>query len=274
MKNLLVFLLKYHVFFLFLFLELVSVTFIVRYNNFHRVRFLHSSNEISGEIYGDYQSVLEYFSLRKLNDSLAADNAFLRSQLYSVSLADTQSAVLRKIQQELIHSVSAKVINNSVNKQYNYITLNRGADDGIKPDMGVICSDGVVGVIINVSKNYSTALSLLNGRWTVNAKLANSNHFGPLRWEGDNPYVMVLEEIPYHVKVNKNDQVLTSGYSAIFPQGIEIGKVIRVEHQEGESFQKIWVQLFIDLRNIFYVEIIENVTKHEQLNLEKLTSDE
>ena len=246
----------------------------IRYNKFHRVNFLNSSNAISGKIYEDYHDVREYFTLRKLNDELAKENAHLRSELQSYLLSDIQETVERTIGEDTIRTISAKVINNSVNKQYNYITLNRGKKDGVKPDMGVICSDGIVGVIINVSENYSTALSVLNGRWTINAKLADTQHFGPLHWEGDNPYIVVLDEIPYHVRVQEKEKVLTSGYSAIFPEGIQIGEVVKVIHKEGETFQKIWVQLSTDFKDLYYVEIIENTSKQEQLDLEKETQDE
>lgn len=255
-------------------LEFLSLSFIVRYNTFHRVNFLNSSNAISGKVYEEYNSVIEYFSLGKLNDELASQNAYLRSELQEYLLSDVQNTVERKVNYDIIRSISAKVINNSVNRQYNYITLNKGSRDGIKPDMGVICSKGIVGVVINVSENYSTVLPVLNGRWSINAKLFNTNHFGPLRWEGNNPYITILEEIPYHVKVNENEEVVTSGYSAIFPEGILIGNVVRVEHDAGDTFQDIWVQLSTDFKNLFYVEVIENITKQEQLGLEKMTKDE
>lgn len=247
----------------------------IRYNKFHRVNFLNSSNAISGKVFENYNNFLEYFSLRKINDELAKDNAKLRSKLQNYFDAEAAQAVEQLILTDSsMLSISAKVINNSVNKQYNYITLNRGRRNGVKPDMGVIGPDGVVGVIINVSENYSTALSVLNGRWSINAKLADTDHFGPLHWEGRNPYVVILDEIPYHVRVQENENVVTSGYSAIFPEGIPIGKVVKVIHDEGETFQKIWVQLSTDFKNLLYVEIIENKTKQEQIVLEKVTQDE
>lgn len=274
MRNLLNFLIKYHVLFLFLVLELLSLTFIIRFNNFHQVKFLNSSNQISGKVYEKAHSVSEYFSLRKTNEKLAIENAALRQRLQSMLAMDIHRSVELNVGENRLKVISAKVINNSVNKQYNYLTLNRGKKHGIKPEMGIICSDGIVGVILNVSENYSTAISVLNGRWSVNAKLLSSNHFGPLRWEGKNPYQVVLEEIPYHVKIAENEQVVTSGFSAMFPDGILIGHVIRVEHREGESFQKAWVQLSTDFKSLMYVEIIESVSKKEQLELEKKNNDE
>lgn len=271
MKNLLNFFIKYHVLFLFLMLEILSLTFIIRYNNYHQVKMLNSSNVISGKVYEKYHSITDYFSLRRTNDKLAAENTLLHQKLESFLMKDINRTVSLDIGEYKMKAISAKVINNSVNKQYNYITLNRGSKDGIRPDMGIICSDGIVGVVLNVSENYSTALSVLNGRWSVNAKLQSSNHFGPLRWEGDNPYMAILEEIPYHVKIAENEKVVTSGFSATFPEGILIGNVVRVEHHEGDSFQKVWVQFSTDFKSLLYVEIIESTSKKEQIQLEKLT---
>lgn len=274
MRNLLNFLIKYHVLFLFIALEMLSLTFIIRYNNFHQVKILNSSNAISGKIYEKSNAISDYFQLRKINEELADENAYLRQKLQSTLLADIDRKMKLDVGDNQVTAISAKVINNSTNKQYNYITLNKGAKDGIEPDMGIMCNDGVVGMIINVSEHYSTALSLLNGRWSVNAKLKGSNYFGPLRWEGTNPYVVVLEEIPYHVSVVAGEKVVTSGYSATFPEGIPIGQVIRVEHKQGDTFQRIWVQLSIDFKNLNYVEVVERMTKKEQLELEEMTKDE
>lgn len=274
MRNLLNFFIRHHVFFLFLLLEMVSITLIVRYNSFQRVKFLNSSNVVAGKVYEEYNSVVDFFALRKINDDLASENAKLRQQLQSYLFADLDETIERDYNNESIRAISARVINNSVNKQYNYITLNKGSADGIKPDMGVICSEGIVGMIINVSEHYSTALSVLNGRWAVNAKLRNTNHFGPLRWNGQSPYSAVLEEIPYHVNVKEGDPVITSGFSATFPEGIIIGKVEKVEHKSGESFQKISVRLSTDFKKLYYVEVIEKITKPEQKELENSTTNE
>ncbi len=274
MRGLLNFLVKYHVLFLFLFIQLVCITLIVRYNSFHRVNFLNSSNTVTGKIFENYIGVVNYFSLRKINDDLARDNTLLRRELQAVKLADIDLTLERRANPDLFNAISAQVINNSVNKQYNYITLNKGTSHGVKPDMGVIGSDGAVGVVINVSKNYSTALSILNSRWSVSSKLEKSNHFGPLRWDGNDPGVVALEEIPYHVHVAVGEKVITSGYSAIFPEGIPVGKVKSVEHREGDTFQKIWVELSTDFRSLTFVDAVENVNKFEQIELEELMKDE
>jgi rod shape-determining protein MreC len=273
-KNLLNFLVRYHAFLLFLFLEIVCLTFIIRFNNFQRVKFFNSSNHLSGAIYQDYQSIVEYFKLRNLNNSLAEENAKLREELQVYKFSGIEKETNNAIHRELFHIIPAKVINNSVNKQYNYITLNRGRRDGVKPDMGVVSEDGVVGVIVNVSDHFSTALSILNSRWAINAKLASTNHFGPLHWDGKNPYIATLDEIPYHVQIEVDEEVVTSGYSSIFPEGILIGRVVKIDHNKGENFQRMLVQLASDFNNLYYVDIVESKNKQERLTLEKDTQDE
>lgn len=265
---------KYHVFFLFLFLEIISLLLVFQFNDYQRIKLLNSSNSVSGKIYEKYSNFTDYFALRKVNDELAAENANLKRQLLMMKMADTLGIMQREIGLNIVKAVSAKVINNSVHKDNNFLTLNRGRLNGIAPDMGVISSNGIVGVVVNVSDHYSTVLSVLNSRWTINAKLANSNHFGPLRWPGKNPYITVLEDVPYHVEVKVDDEVVTSGYSTIFPEGILIGRVIKVEHDEGENFQRIWVQLSTDFNNLYYVQVISTIGKKEQINLENLTTNE
>jgi rod shape-determining protein MreC len=274
MRSLLNFLGKYHLFFLFVVLEALSIMLIVRYNSFHRVSFVNSSNAISGRIYEDYNNVVDYFSLRKINESLATENARLRSRLQSILYYQTKEFSNQNINQNLFEVISATVINNSVNKRHNYITLNKGKKQGIKPDMGIVCPEGIVGVVVSVSNNYSTALSVLNSRWAVNVKLSGTGHFGPLRWSGNNPEIAVLNEIPYHVRVDEGQKVVTSGYSAIFPANIPVGVVERVEYHESETFQKIYVRLSTSFANIHYVDVIQNTTKEEQIELENLIQNE
>ncbi len=272
MKNLLNFLVRFHHFILFILLEVLSLTFIVKYNNFQRVRFLNSSNAIAGDVLSEVSNVKDFFNLRRQNEKLATENANLRGELLSLKERDFNQLPIRS--DSLMKLIPAKVINNSVNKQYNYITLNRGSRHGVRPDMGVMCADGVVGVIVNVSQNYSTALSVLNPRWTINAKLVNSNHFGPLKWEGNSPYLAQLNEIPYHVEVHEEDEVVTSGYSDIFPEGILIGRVVKVGQGKGNNYQEIKVQLSTDFNNLYYVDIIQSMVNVEKKQIENLTEGE
>lgn len=272
MRSLLRFLLKNYAFLLFLFLEVVSLVLIFNYNSFQKSIFLNSSNYVSASLYNSVNSVLQYFDLTRVNKQLAEENAWLRTQLDISNSRDETYA--DNIQFGLIESDStfrfraAKVINNSVNKQQNYITINKGRKHGIKPDQGILSAQGIVGVITSVSESYSTGLSILNPRWSVSAKLKETGYYGSLLWNGDDYQIADLLEIPFHVKLAIGDTIVTSGYSSIFPEGLIIGVVDEYEQPDGESYYDIKVRLSANFKTIRYVEIIENIKKEELENLE------
>jgi rod shape-determining protein MreC len=270
MRSLLRFLAKYHAVFLFVFLEVLSIMMIVRYNNYQHVKFLNSSNRITGSIYNGYWGIAQYFSLKQLNDELAEENAKLRSELMREELSKigTDTPQQDSLYRQNFFFSTAKVINNSVNRVHNYILLNKGSRHGIKPDMGVVSSNGVVGVVTNVSKNYSTVISLLNNRLKISAKIKRNNYFGSLTWNGDDYRKAELDEIPFHVDVAKGDTIVTSGYSAIFPEGLMLGTVSDYSLQGGSNFYKITVNLSVDFKNLVYVDVIQNKTRKEILKLE------
>ncbi|PSK81523.1 rod shape-determining protein MreC [Prolixibacter denitrificans] len=270
MRNLLRFLAKYHAVFLFVFLEVLSITMIVKYNNYQRVKFLNSSNQLTGSIYDGYWGIAQYFSLKQLNDELAEENAKLRSELMREELSKIGNDAPQQdsLYQQNFFFLTAKVINNSVNRVHNYILLNKGSRHGIKPDMGVVSSNGVVGVVTNVSKNYCTVISLLNNRLKISAKIKRNNYFGSLTWNGDDYRKAELDEIPFHVDVAKGDTIVTSGYSAIFPEGLMLGTVSDYSLQGGSNFYKITVDLSVDFKNLVYVDVIQNKTRDEILKLE------
>lgn len=272
MRSLFRFLLRNYFVMMFLALEVISFTLMVSYNNYQRVTFINSSNDVVGTIYERFSHFDDYFSLSRTNARLAAENASLRKQLqmrialqekYPVNRPDTVDA-------PAYYFTSAKVIGNSVNKQFNYITLNKGSRQGIKPDMGIISADGVVGVITNVSPNYSTGLSLLNKRLSIPAKITKNNYFGALVWDGEHSNTADLKEIPFHIMVNVGDTVVTSGYSSIFPEGIMIGTITKWEQDPGTNFYNIKVELSTNFRTVKYVEVVRNT---KQAELKKLESN-
>ncbi len=271
MRSLFRFLLRNYFLMMFLVLEAISLLLMISFNNYQRVTFINSSNNLAGTIYDEFSSLDDYFSLSRTNAQLAAENASLRKQLqreimfheqFQGTLPDTVDAP------EYIFT-SARVISNSVNKQFNYISLNKGSRQGIKPDMGIISSDGVVGVITDVSRNYSTGLSLLNKRLSIPAKITKNNNFGALTWDGEHFNTADLKEIPFHVMVNVGDTVVTSGYSNIFPEGIMIGTIKSYDVQSGTNFYNIKVELSTKFKTLKYVDVVRNTKRAEQLNLEK-----
>jgi rod shape-determining protein MreC len=270
MRSLFRFLLRNYFVMMFLALEAISFSLIVSLNNYQRVAFVNSSNDLVGTLYERFSHFDDYFSLSRTNARLAAENASLRKQLefrirnqekYPVNRPDTVDA-------PAYYFASAKVISNSVNKQFNYITLNKGSRQGIRPDMGVISADGVVGVITNVSPNYSTGLSLLNKRLSIPAKINKNNYFGALVWDGEHSNTADLKEIPFHIIVNVGDTVVTSGYSSIFPEGIMIGTISKWDQETGTNFYNIKVDLSTNFRTLKYVEVVKNTKQAELKRLE------
>ncbi|MDP3913537.1 MAG: rod shape-determining protein MreC [Bacteroidota bacterium] len=271
MRSLFRFLLRNYFLMMFLALEAISFVLIVSFNNYQRVAFFNSSNNFAGAVYEKFSSIDDYFSLSRTNARLAADNASLRKQLqlrmslqeqYPVSRPDTVDAPAYIF-------TSAKVISNSVNKQLNYITLNKGSRHGIKPDMGIIDASGIVGVITDVSPNYSTGLSMLNRRLSVPAKITKNNYFGSLVWDGENYNTADLREIPFHIIVNVGDTVVTSGYSNVFPEGIMIGTIKKFDVESGTNFYNIKVELSTNFKTLKYVEVVQNTKRSELKNIEK-----
>ena len=270
MRSLFRFLLRNHFLMLFLVLEAISLTLMVSFNDYQRVTFFNSSNNLVGSVYQRFSNLDDYFSLGRTNARLAAENASLRKQLqnrirnqekYPINRPDTVDAPAYVF-------TSAKVISNSVNKQFNYITLNKGSRQGIKPDMGIINDQGVVGVITNVSPNYSTGLSLLNKRILIPAKITTNNYFGSLVWDGEHYNTADLNEIPFHVIVNVGDTVVTSGFSNIFPDGIMIGVITKYAVVGGTNFYNIKVELSTNFKTLKYVEVVQNTKRAELIKLE------
>jgi len=268
MRNLYRFIVRNHVIFLFIILEIMSFIFIFNFNNFQKSRFINSSDFVTGSIYSRYSRITDYFHLSTVNKNLAEENARLRKLVGIPKITRFIPDSLRGYQNsEMQYSfISARIISNTVNKQQNYLTLNKGSKDGVKPDMGIICADGVVGVVINVTPSFSTAMSLLNVRWNISAKIAKNNYFGTLLWNGRDYQRVFLNDIPFHVNVNVGDTIVTSGFSTLFPEGIRLGTVENVSKEGGTNFYTISVKLFIDYKSLTYVEVIEN-NKRKELDL-------
>jgi len=270
MRSLFRFLLRNYFLMMFLALEAISFVLIVSFNNYQRVTFFNSSNNLVGTVYEKFSSMDDYMSLSLTNSRLAADNASLRKKVQMLMSQQEKYPVNRPdtVEAPAYIFTSAKVISNSVNKQLNYITINKGSRHGIKKDMGIIDASGVVGVITNVSPNYATGLSLLNKRLSIPAKITNSNYFGSLVWDGEHYNTADLKEIPFHVIVNVGDTVVTSEYSSIFPEGIMIGVIKNFNVESGTNFYNIKVELLTNFKTVKYVEVVQNTKKEELIELE------
>ncbi len=271
MRGLLRFLLKNYAFLLFLLLEVISFILIYNFNSYQKAKYLNSSNKVTASIYNSFNAVGSYFSLASVNRKLAKENAMLKSLISDLPYVRVTpySVVLKaEVTDSVYRFISAKVINNSVDKQDNYITLNKGRKHGVKPDQGIINSDGIVGVVTQVSESFSLGFSVLNKRWGASAKLKKSGTFGPLAWDGSDPRYANLTGIPFHVEIAVGDTVVTSSYSSVFPEGIMIGTIESFDQPPGDNYYNIVVKLAVDFRALSYVDIVENLKKDEIKALE------
>lgn len=274
MRSLLQFLARNYFLLLFLVLETICMVLIINYNNFQHTKFLNSSNRVSASIYELSSNFTSYFHLKKVNEELAKENAQLRTRLQNLLLVEIISRADSSSHDTTYQFIPARVINNSVNKQYNYLTINKGRLDGIEPDMGIVGPDGVVGVVTNVTDHYSSGPSLLNKRWRVSARIKKNNYFGSLAWEGIDYQFAQLNEIPFHVELTVGDTIVTSGYSSIFPEGILIGAIEDFEHDSGANFYKINVRLSSNFKTISQVKLIKNNFIEEYIELEELNTND
>lgn len=270
MQRLLNFFYEYRAFFTFLFLEVLCAWLLVVNNQYQSTKFFNSSNRLAANIMGFSQSTREYFSLRQINQELSRENAQLRTQIER----QNQNMLLRPQQTDTtthFDFVSAKVINNSVAQFKNFITINQGANAGIEPGMAAISTFGAVGKVKSVSDNFSVLISLLNIDEQVSSVLKRTGNFGTAQWDGTDPRVINLLYVPRHVQPLVGDTILTSGYNAVFPEGIFIGIISDVKLKEEAPFYDIRVELAQDFRRLSFVKIIKSRQKRELDSLETKT---
>jgi rod shape-determining protein MreC len=269
MRNLLNFLLKYNNLIVFLILEGIALYLLLNNNDYHNSRMVKGTQGVTRSIEGKISNTMSYLSLREINSNLAAENSALRNSIERYARQEDLKFVnvTDSVSGQEYKYTSARLINNSVNKQKNYFTLDKGILQGIKVDMAVTSGNNVAGVIIGCSENFSVAISLLNLDFRLSARIKSSGYFGSLNWDGRNYRHAVLNEIPQHINVSIGDTIETTSYSAIFPEGIGIGTVSDFK-KSGSDFYKITIELFTDFKKLRYVNIIGNMKRTEQLELE------
>jgi rod shape-determining protein MreC len=260
---------------LFLLLLGISLSLTIQSHSFHRSKVISSANFLSGGVYERINSMEEYLHLKEQNDQLALENANLKSLLFktkdsaTIPNLDSLKGVLPK------DIIVSKVIHNSFNVYENFLTLNSGSKSGVKPDMGVVNSLGIVGIIDNVSANYSTVISILNTKSQINAKIKNSDHFGTLNWDGKNTGFVQLIDVPRLASIRKGDTIVTGGQSVIFPENIGIGTIDQIfVPSDKNHYYTINVKLFNDMTNLGHVYIIKTENSEEIKNLENQGKDE
>lgn len=260
---------------LFLLLLGISLSLTIQSHSFHKSKVISSANFLTGGVYDQLNAINEYFSLRSHNEDLAKENARLKQLLFnridSIQPSDFDS--IRGVKKTEV--VIAKVIHNSYNSPENYLTIDAGANQGLKTDMGVVNDLGIVGIIEKTSPKYATVLSVLNVKSKINAKFKKSNHFGSLVWNGKSTGFAQLIDVPrLAASVRKGDTIVTGAQSVIFPENIGIGTVYKIYTDNETNYYTIDVKLFNDMTNLGHVYIIKNKEKEEIIKLETETKKE
>jgi rod shape-determining protein MreC len=273
MLRLLTFLYHYRAFLTFLSLELFCAWLWIENSQYQNTKFFNSSNRVAASITRFSLEARNYVALRDVNRELAEENAQLRTLVEQMSLWQ-ESAALPADTLVRYEFVSAEVINNSVAQFKNHITINRGSDLGLAPGMAVISSAGAVGKVKSVSEHFAVVTSLLNTDEQVSSLLKRTGNFGTSQWDGTDPRMINLHYIPRHVKPEVGDSVVTSGYNAVFPEGVLIGVVKEVELKDEAQFFNIRVELAQDFRRLSFVKIVRSELKSEMDSLERVTLGE
>ncbi|MCB4807792.1 rod shape-determining protein MreC [Tamlana sp. 62-3] len=268
MQQIINFIIRNKNFLLFFLLFCLSLVFTIQSHSYHKSKFINSANFLTGGVYNSLNNISSYFSLKSQNYILAEENRRLRALLNNASISPDSAYIDSTAFNKLYKFYNANVIKNSYSLADNILTINKGKNDSIKQDFGVISSKGIIGIIDKTSNNYATVLSILNTTSKISAQLKKSNHFGTLSWNGNTPENVQLTDIPKVAKVKIGDTIITSGRSSIFPKNIGIGVIKAFQLDAAENYYEIEVNLFNDMTNLEHVYIIENVNKQEITNLE------
>ncbi|WP_296386087.1 rod shape-determining protein MreC [Winogradskyella sp.] len=273
MQQIFNFVIKNKTFLLFLLLFSIALALTIQSHSYHRSKFINSANGLTGGIYGTFNSAGQYFNLKDENAILAEENKFLREQLLNSISTKDSSYVDTSYSKGKYRISTAQVYKNSYSLTNNYLTINKGKNDSIKEDFGVITSKGILGIINNTSNNYSTVLSILNKKSSINAMLKSTDHMGSLKWNGDSPHFAQLDDVSKFAPVKVGDTIITGGQSVIFPKGINIGVIESFETDIGGDTYTIQVKLFNDMTNVGTVYILENRDRAEIKMLENSTNE-
>lgn len=270
MQQIINFLIRNKNFLLFLFLLLLSMVFTIQSHAYHKSKFISSTAYLSSGFYNWKYAIYQYFGLKEINERLYSENSQLRNRI--AMLEDQLGNSLNTMDSLWCFApftyIPAQVYRNDYAKMNNYILINKGKKDHIKPDMGVITDKGIVGIVENSSERYSRIISILNSNSSINAGLHKSNHYGSLTWNGRDPNILQLETIPKQAILRVGDTIITHGRSTIFPKGIGIGTIIHYELDQSQNYYLVHVKLFNDMTNLGFVYAIalRDKSQIEKLN--------
>lgn len=267
MQQIINFIIRNKNFLLSLLLFSISMVFTIQTHSYHKSKFFNSANFLTGGIYNSINNFTGYLNLKSQNQVLAEENSRLKMLLFN-SENKKDSTYLDTVTYSGTYKFTiANVIRNTYSGANNVLLLNKGKNDGLKQDLGVISSKGIVGIIDGTSKRYATVISVLNTVNKISAQLKKTNHFGTLYWDAKSPYYIQLIDIPKIAPIVKGDTIITSGRSSIFPKGIPIGIIDNFKLDAAENYYEINIKLFNDMTNLEHVYTIENIDADEIDNL-------
>ncbi|MDE6556569.1 MAG: rod shape-determining protein MreC [Duncaniella sp.] len=276
MSELFKFILKYSAWFLFVVYMVLSAMLLFSGNPFQHHVYLSSANYVSSGVYRMSNNVGSYFSLREINEDLQRRNSDLELEIYRLNdiirgyqhqiYADTMTVDPALDRYDFI---IAQVINNSINHSHNYITIDKGELDGVRPEMGVMDQNGIVGIVNVVGPHTARLMSVLNPYQRLSCKVKGQQQVGSLVWDGKSPSEALLEELPKHARFVKGDTIVTSGYSSVFPEGVPVGTVIGGSRDREDNFFTLRVKLFTDFSTLSIVRVIDDKMKDELSEVER-----
>lgn len=280
MRNLLEFLAKYNHWFVFLILEVVSMVLLFQYNSYQGSAWFSSANAVTGKLYEWDANVETFFSLTKVNQELTQRNAYLEQEVQKLSdslvCVTKDSSIYHRDQFVLLRNyrlIPAKVVANSIDKPGNLMTIDKGSADGIHKDMGVISGTGVVGIVYLVAEHYAIVIPVLNTKSNISCMIQNRGYFGYLRWKGGVSDLAYLEEVPRHAHFKLGDYVVTSGYSAVFPPGVRVGRILHVFNSADGLSYRVQLRLSTDFARLRDVCVIDDTAMKERLEIMRAAQD-
>lgn len=280
MNNLFDFILRYISWFVFLICEIISLVLLFTYNNYQGSIWMSSANVVTGKVYEVNAGVEQFFSLTDINEQLSKRNLYLEQRVQDLTsqiAAKTGDSALMKLENyELMKKfnlISAKVVSNSISKRDNLITIDKGEADGVRKDMGVACGYGVVGIVFMTGSHYSVVMPILNSNSSISCTINKRGYFGYLHWTGGNSRIAFMDEVPRHAHFNLYDKVVTSGYSSVFPPGIEIGKIIHVYNSSDGLSYRCMVELSTNFAKLRDVSIIDDAQMKERIDILRAAQD-
>lgn len=280
MGALLEFLKRYNHWFVFLLLEAASAVLLFQFNSYQGSVWFSTANVVAGQIYTWSSEIEAFFSLTKVNEELTQRNTYLEHQVNKLSEHITKlsndSSYLHQNQLQMLSSyklIPAKVVTNELSRRDNLITLNKGEADGVKKDMGVVSGTGVVGIVYMTSSHYSIVIPILSTQSNISCTIEKRGYFGYLHWTGGRTDIAYVDDIPRHAHFRRGDNIVTSGYSSIFPQGILVGKVGTVFNSSDGLSYRVQVHLSTDFGRLRDVCVIADDTMKERLEIMRAARD-